>query len=89
MLAFFGCWLLIAVGLAAHPPQKDETPLAVIVGFPIFGVVGLSMFFLVRCPRCRGRLGQFSGHLVSSKRFFMPLNYCPFCGVSFNEPYQP
>jgi len=46
----------------------------------------ICFIFLVRCPRCHGRLGQLSNSLsVFGKPTKKGIKYCPHCGVSFED----
>ena len=58
--------------------------------FAGFGIAILGTMFLLKCPRCGGSLGRgnvpFQGTGVGIRR---PINFCPYCGVSLDEPMQP
>ena len=82
-------WLMVAIVATTQGESKDSPPLLLFVPLIVFAGAVLSLVFFLRCPRCKGRLGHFSQHLFSKKAFFSHINYCPFCGVSLDEPYQP
>ena len=44
--------------------------------------------FIPKCPRCKGRLHIMVTGLKSSP-FGKRVDYCPFCGVSFDEKMDP
>jgi hypothetical protein len=51
----------------------------------VFALAALGMQFFVRCPRCKVRLGQIGVQVGIS--FLKPtVNFCPYCGVSLDEP---
>lgn len=46
----------------------------------------LCFIFLVRCPRCHGRLGHLSNSMsVFGKPMKKGIKFCPHCGVSFGD----
>lgn len=58
------------------------------VPFIGFAAVVLLVLFWIRCPRCGNPLGQNAGLLNAKDRFCQKrVNFCPHCGVDFNEPY--
>lgn len=70
--------------LIASKTQLDWLPI------PFFLAIIAAMILmwrLVRCPRCSGPVGMFRVSL-SGRRTFLnrPINYCPYCGVSLDEP---
>lgn len=46
-------------------------------------------FFALRCPRCKSYL-DINSRIGKKTRFFRsnPINYCPYCGVSLDEPVE-
>jgi hypothetical protein len=57
------------------------------VPFAGFFAVVLLMLLWIRCPRCSGPLGQNAWYLNAKNRFYQRrVNFCPNCGVSFDEP---
>ena len=75
--------MLIMVG--AGISTVGDTPLAVVIGFPVFAVVALLLNFGIRCPKCKGNLGitVVPAVLTFSRRH--RVKYCPFCGASLDE----
>jgi hypothetical protein len=62
---------------------------ATFIPFAGFFVVVLLMLLWIRCPRCGGPLGQNAGFLNAKDRFYQKrVNFCPYCGVNFDEPYS-
>lgn len=58
------------------------------VGFAAFaGAVLYAMY--ARCPKCRAVLGHCVVGRMRFKRsrMFARPNFCPYCGVSLDEPY--
>ena len=76
-------WLSIPLWMAAtHDPAQPYVPF---VAITVFGSAVLGMQFFVRCPRCKARLGQIGMQIGIS--FLKPtVNFCPYCGVSLDEP---
>lgn len=58
--------------------------LPLVLFLPFIGVVIAQMFF-VRCPRCKGNLGQLLAQAMAPGRLKVQVTHCPFCGVSFND----
>ena len=79
-----GGWLLFAVSGFAFP--NDENPLVILPGFLVFGG---AIFAIQRtkCPRCSVSLGQI-GMALAVPVFKPQPNFCPYCGVNFDEPRQ-
>ena len=58
-----------------------------LIPFAAFICVVLMTLLWIRCPRCNGPLGQNAGFLNVKNRFFQKrVNFCPYCGVSFDTP---
>lgn len=86
VLIGFGCWL--SAGALIIASQARVVP-DWLVFVPVAGFVAcaLSLFFAIRCPRCRGSFGHLAGYLKPRFAFIArPVNYCPYCGVSLDEP---
>ena len=84
----FGGWLLLPLSAIVSGGHEPPWPLAV-VGVLLFGGAVLSMLFLNRCPKCRARLGQLSGEIAFHWGTRARVNFCPYCGVSLDTPYEP
>ncbi|MGD0504992.1 MAG: hypothetical protein ABSD02_19830 [Steroidobacteraceae bacterium] len=65
---------------------RPAPPTGLFLGVPLFAGAILGMTFFIKCPRCSARLGQFSMQTPFS--FGRQINFCPYCGVSFDEPCQ-
>ena len=77
----------IAVPLATIR-QHGQPPVPVILlAWCLFvgAMVGLQ-WFAARCPKCSRRMGQEIAMRVGLAIRGKPPNYCPYCGVSFDEP---
>jgi hypothetical protein len=72
----FACWFVLA-GVILFSPSDRWRALAVIPFAGFFGSV-VYMIFFIKCPKCRAQLGQ----TMNSMR---KANFCPGCGVSFDE----
>lgn len=72
----FGFWLLFAAGFFL-PNNSPFKPLLLI---PFIGFAGsvLYILFFVKCPKCSARLGQAMGGINKP-------NFCPGCGVNFDN----
>ena len=83
------CGVLIIFSTAAtHVGGTPPSPL-VVVGFLLFAGATLAVQWAVRCPRCSQKLGQEIGLRVGLPLFKKPPNFCPYCGVSLDEPCSP
>jgi hypothetical protein len=84
ILAWLGC---AAAGFGASAGLIPES--VAFIPFAGFFVVVLLMLLWIRCPRCRGPLGQNAGFLNAKDRFYQKrVNFCPYCGINFDEPYS-
>jgi hypothetical protein len=62
---------------------------------PVLPFVGVAMVFLgmlamqrmIKCPKCDSRLGQDLSFRLGFSLFRKPPNFCPFCGISLDEPW--
>ena len=75
---------LLAMMIFMHTPAMLPWFL---VGFAAFGGTALYAVY-ARCPKCRAVLGHCvvgRMHFKRSRLFARP-NFCPYCGVSFDEP---
>jgi hypothetical protein len=56
------------------------------VGFVMFGGAILALQWIVRCPKCKARLGRTIAMPVAFGWGSGPkVNFCPYCGVSLDE----
>jgi hypothetical protein len=84
ILAWFAC---AGAGFAASARLVPEW--LAFVPFAGFAVVVLLVLLWIRCPRCGSPLGQNAGFLNGKNRFYQKrVNFCPHCGVNFDEPYS-
>ena len=87
--AAIGGWLLFALGGAVARDLPDGIPRAAIpiAGFLLFGGAILAMRRIVRCPKCKARLGQTIAMPVAFSWGSGPkVGFCPHCGVNLDEP---
>jgi len=76
-------WISIPVWLSVT--RERQQPYVPFAAMAVFASAALGMQFLVRCPRCKVRLGQIGVQVAFS--FLKPtVNFCPYCGVSLDEP---
>ena len=87
--AGIGGWLLFALGGAVARDLPHGIPRAAIpiAGFLLFGGAILAMQRIVRCPKCKARLGQTIAMPVAFSWGSGPkVGFCPYCGVNLDEP---
>jgi hypothetical protein len=82
----FASWLFVAFtsNMGFGGPRPGYLPF---IG--LFGFMGaIVSFMFIRCPRCRARLGQTIAMQTAMRftRWSPQVKYCPFCGVSLDEP---
>ena len=80
---------MFPLGAAIAKSLPDGLPRAAVplVGFALFGGAILALQTVVKCPKCKARLGQtIAMPLALSIRSGPKVNFCPFCGVSLDEP---
>lgn len=87
-VAFAG-WLMFPLGgiIAKKLPDGLPTIALPAVGFVMFVGAILALQLIVRCPKCKARLGQTIAMPVAFSLGSGPkVNFCPFCGVNLDEP---
>jgi hypothetical protein len=85
--AGLGGWLLVAAAaglFSGHRSGGPPSPLF-FAGFALFGGAML-LIQRVRCPKCSTPLGQIATQMAFSLFRKRKINYCPYCGVSLEEP---
>jgi len=85
----FGGWLMFPLGGVIAKQLPDGLPKIALpaVGFVMFVGAILALQLLVRCPKCKARLGQTIAMPVAFSWGSGPkVNFCPFCGVNLDEP---
>jgi hypothetical protein len=62
-------------------------PILPFVGFAIFLLSILYVFWGIRCPRCRNHLTPITSY---GSPFSIPkkIKYCPFCGVDIDTEFK-
>jgi hypothetical protein len=76
-----GSWVVANATMLFH--VSDTIIIWVGMAGFIAGVVGVAFF--IRCPRCRGNLGHHVVTQLPGTRAKYKVNFCPYCGVSFDE----
>jgi hypothetical protein len=67
---------------------NGNVPWLFFVFFVGFAVAILGIMFFLRCPRCGGPIGATNATLVTDQMLFVRrINFCPYCGISLDEPY--
>src|SRR5262245_43504282 len=74
-------WVTVVLGLSNADPPWAFLAIPGIVAF-IAGT--LYQLFFVRCPRCRGRLGQIIGPSAGLFSISSKVRFCPLCGVALD-----
>lgn len=84
-----GAWLLFALSIGA-PGFRNLEDYGARAAFPFAGMLmfGSAMLLLSRqrCPRCKATLGNLA--VTLGIPFVKQPNFCPYCGVSFDEPWD-
>lgn len=81
-----GGWLVFPLATASTAAAGKPRPELMVLGFLLFGGAILALQWLVKCPRCSQRMGQEIGMRIGLSVFRKPPNFCPYCGVSLDEP---
>ncbi|HEY3852451.1 MAG TPA: hypothetical protein VGL87_15860 [Steroidobacteraceae bacterium] len=79
-------WLVIAISgpMGFGGPKLGYLP---VIG--VFGFMGaIASFLFIRCPKCSARLGQTIAMPAAFRLFGPQVKYCPYCGVSLDEPIE-
>lgn len=82
-----GGWLILPLG-AATSGGRLPPPLFVL-GFVLFLGAMLALQYAIKCPRCSTKIGQEIGMRVGLSLWGKQPNFCPYCGVSFDEACSP
>lgn len=78
-----GSWLVFASSSLFG--EGNQTFILELVGFLGFASAVIGIVFLVKCPRCGAKLGQLGVAQPFSMSGKQRTNFCPHCGVSFDE----
>jgi hypothetical protein len=79
-------WLILPASQLLWPAEKSALPLAAVGMIVFFGAI-LALNYFVKCPRCRANLGRtIAMPLALSFGSGPKINFCPYCGVSLDEP---
>ncbi len=80
-------WLVLplsAIFAEDHGPALVLVPFA----FLLFGGAIVTYLFVIRCPRCKVRFGNVAGEMAFHWGTRARVNFCPYCGVSLDEPCE-
>jgi hypothetical protein len=91
IIAVIACWLggfmsMVAASETQRPPSWLVVATTVFFAGVLLAI--FAIFFFIRCPRCKGSLGANNAPLVRDHLFARRINFCPYCGVSLDEPYE-
>jgi len=76
---------MVVLGLSnADPPRV----FLAIPGVVAFVAGALYLLFLVRCPHCRGRIGQVIGSWGGPFSISPKVRFCPLCGVALDTEIE-
>jgi hypothetical protein len=81
-------WLLLALASAIGKHMPDGVPAGgiVVAGFLLFGGAIFALQRIVKCPKCKARLGQtIAMPLAFSWGRGPKVNFCPYCGVNLDQ----
>lgn len=81
----FVAWLSMPLSIVVN---QGRGPLLVVVAaaVPTFVGVVLYLAWLLRCPRCKGNLGQTIAMHVGFSWNRRRINFCPYCAANLDEP---
>ena len=82
-----GLGAVIFIGGAIAGASGSRLVALAIVAFIVCALGGIFLGFCVRCPQCRGRIGQILGQVGSPFTIPASLRFCPFCGIGLDSPY--
>ena len=86
-VAAAGLVVFIAVPMTALGQHGQPNAVLVMLGWGLFAAALVSLqWFAARCPKCSQRMGQEIAMRVALAIRRKPPNYCPYCGVSFDDP---
>jgi hypothetical protein len=81
-----GLVVFITVPLTAVGQHGQPNAALVVLGWGLFAAAMVSLqWFAAKCPKCSQRMGQEIAMRVALSIRGKPPNYCPYCGVSFDE----
>lgn len=82
-----GLVLFIALPMAAIGEHGRPNVALVMLAWGLFAAALVALqWFAARCPKCTQRMGQEIAMRVALAIRRKPPNFCPYCGVSFDEP---
>lgn len=82
-----GLVVFVAAPLTGMSQRAQPNPALVVLGWGLFAAALVSLqWFAAKCPKCSQRMGQEIAMRVALAIRRKPPNYCPYCGVSFDEP---
>lgn len=81
-------WLIFPLTAATNGDGKP-LPIFIILGAGLVVAAILALQWAIKCPRCSRTLGQDIGMRIGLAVFREPPNFCPYCGVSLDEPCSP
>ena len=85
----FGCLASLLAAVSMHGGSlnhREAVAALTLMGFMLFGGGALWWASWTRCRKCAERIGPEIGMRVAFAIFRKPPNFCPYCGVSLDEP---
>jgi len=76
-VAWFAIWMVLS---RAEAPWLFVAFLGVAVVY-----AGMLYTFLLRCPRCRGRIGYTVSYWSGPFSISRKVRFCPFCGIALDS----
>lgn len=65
---------------------RGPLPVVIAAAVPVFVGAVLYVGWFLRCPRCRGNLGQTIAMHVAFTWGRRRINFCPYCMANLDEP---
>lgn len=82
--AFFGAFLVSAVFTSFAGKGAGVIAISMIAG--LVGIVGYFSILFIRCPKCHANISMTIAIPTAGRIFGRKVQYCPYCGVSLDEP---
>ena len=88
-LSLFGIAVWLGTFIAGFVAFKYHVPWLRLPFFALLAVVVLLAIRWTKCPRCGGSLGAENATLSGRSLYLTGrIDFCPYCGVSLDEPWD-